>query len=133
MSADVETVRAAYEAWNRGDGSFFEYLDPDVEWIPAAQFVEGPVHGLDGVRRLADTFTEAFEKILWKPVRIAEGVEEGQVVAVLDSESRGKGSGAEVKVRVAHVLRVREGKVVWGKVYSDASEGLRAAGLEPES
>jgi ketosteroid isomerase-like protein len=131
LSTDVETVRAAYEAWNRADGSFLEYLDPEVEWIPAAQFLEGPVKGIDALKRLLDTFTDAFEEVRWTPVRILEGAQAGEVVAILDTESRGKESGAEVKVRVAHLLRVRGGKVVWGKIYPNADEGLRAAGIEP--
>ncbi len=129
-TADVETVRAAYQAWNRGDDTFLEHLDPEVEWIPAAQFVEGPVRGREGVRRLLETFTEAFEEIRWEPVRIVDGAGEGEVVAVLDTKSRGRGSGAEIVVRVAHLVRVRDGKVVWGKVYPDAADGLRAAGIE---
>ena len=133
MSSDVETVRAAYEAWDRGDDSFFDYFDPDVEWIPAAQFVEGPVHGIDGIRRLLQTFKEAFEEIRWIPVRVVESAEAGQVVVVIDTESRGRGSWAEIKVRVAHLVRVRDGKVVWGKVYPNADEGLRAAGIEPSA
>ena len=132
MSADADTVRAAYEAFNRGDhDSFFEYMDADIEWIPAAQFLEGPVHGREGVRELLETFTDAFEEIRWTPVQVLDGAEEGEVVAVLDTQTRGKGSGAEVTVRVAHVVRVRDGKVVWGKVYPNAAEGLRAAGIEP--
>ncbi len=131
MSSDLETVRAAYEAWNRADGSFFEYLDPEIEWIPPDNFVGGPVKGHDEVRRLADSVTQSFEEMRWIPVDILEGAEQGQVVAVLDNETRGKGSGAELKVRVAHVWRLRDGKIFWGKSYPDAAEGLRAAGREP--
>ena len=129
---DVELVRSAYEAWNAGDrDAFFQNLDPDVEWIPAAQFVEGKVQGIDNLRQLIDSFTEAFEEIQWKPVRVEQGTEEGLVVAVLDTVTKGRGSGAELSVRVAHLLRMRDGKVVWGKVYPSAEAGLEAAGLDP--
>lgn len=60
-----------------------------------------------------------------------DGAQEGEVVAVLDNTTRGKGSGAELTVRVAHLLRVRDGKIVRGKVYPKAEEGLEAAGLDP--
>ena len=133
MADDVEIVRAAYEAFNRGDESFLEYLDPEVEFIPAAQFVEGPVHGIDELRHLLDTFNEAFDEIQWVPVRIEEGRKEGEVVVVLDVHTRGRGSGAEVTVRVAHHVQVRDGKLIWGKVYPKAEEGLQAAGLKPDA
>ena len=129
--SDVELVSAAYAAFNRGGESFLEYLDPEVEWIPAAQFVEGPVHGIDELRALLDTFREAFEEIRWEPQRVVEASEPGEVLVLIETITRGRGSGVEIRVRVAHLVRVRNGKIVWGKVYPDAEEGMRAAGLDP--
>ena len=129
--SDVELVSAAYAAFNRGGESFLEYLDPEVEWIPAAQFVQGPVHGIDELRGLLDTFRDAFEEIRWEPQRVVEASEPGEVLVLIETVTRGRGSGAEIRVRVAHLVRVRNGKVVWGKVYPDAEEGLRAAGIDP--
>jgi ketosteroid isomerase-like protein len=133
LADDIETIRAAYDAFNRGDGSIFEYFDPDVEWVPAPQFIENaPVRGIEGMRRLLETYTEPFEEVHWIPVRIEKGAEEGLFVAVIDAEVRGAGSGAEVGTRVAHLIRMRDGKLVWGRVYPNPSEGLRAAGVDPE-
>ena len=129
--SDVELVSAAYAAFNRGGESFLEYLDPEVEWIPAAQFVQGPVHGIDELRGLLDTFRDAFEEIRWEPQRVVEASEPGEVLVLIETVTRGRGSGAEIRVRVAHLVRVRNGKVVWGKVYPDADAGLEAAGLDP--
>jgi ketosteroid isomerase-like protein len=128
--ADVELVSAAYAAFNRGGESFLEYLDPEVEWIPAAQFVQGPVKGIDELRRLLDTFREAFEEIRWEPQRVLRASEPGEVLVLIETVTRGRGSGAEIRVSVAHLVRVRDGRLVWGKVYPDADEGLRAAGLD---
>jgi ketosteroid isomerase-like protein len=130
---DIDVVSAAYAAFNRGDEEFVEYLDPEVEWIPAAQFVEGPVHGVDELRRLLDTFRDAFEEIRWEPQRVIEASEPGEVLVLIETVTRGRGSGAEIRVRVAHLVRVRNGKIVWGKVYPDADAGLQAAGLEPSA
>ena len=130
-AADVETTRAAYASFNRGDGSFFELLDEKVEVIPAAQFVGGPARGHDEVRRLMESFTQAFEEIRWEPVRIVESSKPGDVVAQVDVHTRGRGSGAEVTVRVAHITSVRDGKVTRLEVFPKAEDGLRAAGVEP--
>jgi ketosteroid isomerase-like protein len=129
--ADAELVATAYEAFNRGDESFLEYLDPEVEWIPAPQFVEGPVHGIDELRRLLDTFREAFEEIRWVPQGVLLAPKPGEVLVLIETFTRGRGSGAEMRVSVAHRVRVRDGKIVWGKVYPNAEEGLRAAGIDP--
>jgi uncharacterized protein len=130
--SDVDVIRSGYEAFNRGDlDAFFETVDPDIEWTPGALLLEGTIHGSDEMRRMFESFMEAFEEIRFAPVLIEEGVEDGQVVGVVDTTTRGKGSGAEVTVRVAHLLRLRDGKVVWGRVYPKASEGLSAAGLDP--
>ena len=131
--SDVELVSAAYAAFNRGGESFLEYLDPEVEWIPAAQFVQGPVHGIDELRGLLDTFRDAFEEIRWEPQRVVEASEPGEVLVLIETITRGRGSGVEIRVRVAHLVRVRNGKIVWGKVYPDADAGLEAAGLDPAS
>jgi len=131
--AEVETAHAAYEAFSRGDGSFFEFLDAEVEWHPAAHFIEGPVHGHDELRRLLDSFRQAFEELRWEPLRIEQGTEAGEVVAVVDVVTKGRGSGAEGRVRVAHLLRFRDGKLIWGKVYPNAAEGLTAAGVDPSA
>ena len=131
IAADVELVTTAYEAFNSGGDSFLQYIDPEVEWIPAAQFVEGPVHGIDELRALLDTFREAFEEIRWEPQRVVEASEPGEVLVLIETITRGRGSGVEIRVRVAHLVRVRNGKIVWGKVYPDADAGLEAAGLDP--
>jgi ketosteroid isomerase-like protein len=130
-AADVELVSAAYAAFNGGGDSFLQYIDPEVEWIPAAQFVEGPVHGVDELRALLDTFREAFEEIRWEPDRVVEASEPGEVLVLIETVTRGRGSGVEIRVRVAHLVGVQNGKIVWGKVYPDAEEGMRAAGLDP--
>ena len=131
--SDVELVSAAYAAFNRGGESFLEYLDPEVEWIPAAQFVQGPVHGIDELRGLLDTFRDAFEEIRWEPQRVVEASEPGEVLVLIETITRGRGSGVEIRVRVAHLVRVRNGKIVWGKVYPDADAGREAAGLDPSA
>jgi ketosteroid isomerase-like protein len=42
---------------------------------------------------------------------------------------RGKGGGAPVDERIAHVFTLREGKLVRADFYSDPAEALKAVGL----
>ncbi|MGH2982353.1 MAG: nuclear transport factor 2 family protein [Solirubrobacterales bacterium] len=105
-----------------------------VEWHPTEQFPEpGPVHGHEGMRRFFASFEQVFGEVRMEPSRIERGAEPGEVFVVIEMLARGKGSGAEVTIRIAHRLKLRDGKVVWGKVYGNAEEGLRAAGLEPSA
>lgn len=49
----IETLRAAYAAFNRGDiDAAVVSLDPDVEWVEPAEFPGGGSrHGVEGVKR----------------------------------------------------------------------------------
>jgi ketosteroid isomerase-like protein len=127
---DLETVRDAYAAFNRGGDSFFDYFDPQVEWIPPQEFLGGPVKGIAAFKDLLASLTDSFEQVEWRPVQLFETGRDGEVFALLDNYTRGKGSGAEVTVRVAHLLRLRDGKLVWGRSFSDVEEGMRVAGIE---
>ena len=53
------------------------------------------------------------------------------VVAFLDTYAQGRGSGADVEMHVAHVLRFAHGKCLGYVSYGDRDEAMRIAGLEP--
>ena len=52
-----------------------------------------------------------------------------QVVAVGRSVGRMKGSDAEIDIRYAVVISIRDGKIARGREYSTRQEALEAAGL----
>ena len=53
-----------------------------------------------------------------------------QVVMLRHLRSRGRASRVDLDVPVAFLWRFREGKLVYGKVFSEQVDALRAAGLE---
>jgi ketosteroid isomerase-like protein len=53
-----------------------------------------------------------------------------KVVAFLGTYARGRASGVDVEVAVAHVLTFRQGKCLEFVSYHDRAEALRVAGVE---
>ena len=59
---NVEIVRRATDAWNRGELDPEEAYHPDVEFLPLRAATEGGYHGLSGIEAfVSDTF-EVFDK-----------------------------------------------------------------------
>lgn len=48
-----------------------------------------------------------------------------KLVVIVDLWGRGRGSGAEVEARAAHVWEFREGKAVRFEIYGDPEKALR--------
>lgn len=128
---NVELVRAAYESFNRGEmRAFFDALHRDIEWKPAADGIDPDTRaGHDGVESYFSTRFEVWEHLREVPEElIAVG---DFVVAVVESQSRGKHSGLDVSERVAHLWTMRDGKAVRFEVFGDREAALKAAQMGP--
>jgi ketosteroid isomerase-like protein len=129
MSEDLQTLRALYEAMNRGDvEGILSVQAADVVWRGAFADLVEPHHGHAGVRAYTRRVTEAWEEFAVEPERF---IHLGDRVLVLAREhGRGRYSGAEVRShQTAHVWKLRDGEIVRFQVYWNREEGLRAAGL----
>jgi ketosteroid isomerase-like protein len=133
MSQDnLDLVRRAYEAWNRGDlEGTFDLFDPEVEVSAPRGFPEaGTYRGRAAVRQwMEEQLLPAFEQVRVEPERFLDAGE--QVVVFVRYFGRGKASGAEVRGSIvdAHVVTVRGGKVQTLQMYQGTEEALEAAGL----
>jgi ketosteroid isomerase-like protein len=127
---NVAAARRIYEARNRWDvEAVLAECDPDVEWRPHLATLGGqPIRGHDGVRAYLASLREDWELFRHEPKQFFDGG--NQVVAFLDTFARGRGSGVDVEVPVAHVLTFRDGKCLGYVSYHDRAEALKAAGLE---
>jgi len=131
--ADVDSVRAAWEAWERGDmEAIFAFYDPEIVWdqthadTPELSTV---YHGHDGVRQFIREWIAPFESYYARP---EEFIDAGEAVVVrLRQGGRGKQSGAEVEMPPYwQVYRLRDGRAMRIEVYTDQAEALKAVGLE---
>jgi ketosteroid isomerase-like protein len=124
---NVETVRAAYGAWNAGDMDALRKLcDPDIIWRPPEGWPEpGPFVGREAVMRWFDQLREAFDAYV---TELSDIIDAGDRVVVRQNW-HGVGHGPEANVEATSVLTVRKGRIIGVEQFWDRSEALEAAGL----
>jgi ketosteroid isomerase-like protein len=127
---NVAAAERIYEARNRGDvDAVLAECHPDVEWQPHLATLGGqPIRGHDGVRAYMASLQQDWEHFRHEPKRFFDAGD--TVVAFLDTFARGRGSGVDVLVPVAHVLTFERGKCLGYVSYHDRAEALRVAGLD---
>ena len=128
---NVELVRRAYEAFNRGDpegmvadaAPEFEYVTTGA--IPGAG---GEYGGTEQFRQFVDRWWGEFHE---PRVEVQELIDAGdQVLASLTFRGRGKQSGVETNWGLWQLWTLRDGKAVHGQGFTSRAEALEAAGLE---
>jgi ketosteroid isomerase-like protein len=128
---NVEIVRRAVEAFNRGD---FEGVT--AEFAPEFEYVaSGVIPGVGGVYRAPQGYT-SFMEAFWGEfdelgAEVNELIDAGdRVLLSLTVQGRGKQSGVETAWDFWQVYAVRDSMVVRGQGYMSRDEALEAAGLE---
>jgi ketosteroid isomerase-like protein len=129
---NVELVRRAIEAWNRGDlDAIVATLHPDVEYVTTGLFpgLDPAYHGHDGFRRFWQDFRETWESL---SIEIHELRDAGERVLLLCTfNARGR-DGLEVRRQVASVATIRDGLNVRHENYGDWTTALEAVGLSEQ-
>ena len=122
LSANVELVRAIYEAWNTGASSA-HLIAPDLEYVNPPYAVEaGTVQDRAALGRVLDVYPDF-------SIELEQVIDAGDDVVVIGI-ARGTGaSGVEVQWRQGYVWTVRDGKAVRFQWFNDPAEALEAAGL----
>ena len=126
---NVETVRAALEAFNRRDGEAFgALLARDAEIVPMRAALEGTVYrGPDAAAQYCAAVDESWENLRWEVEEIRDGGD--WVLALGRIRGRGRVSGAGIDVEAAWVARFRDGLVANFRTWTDRGEARKAAGL----
>ena len=124
-SRAASLIREAYEAVNAGRiGEWAAAnLPSDFDLVPLAPVAGGSFTGPEGVARF---FADALEA--WETMRIdvSELVEfDGRVVVLGRIRNRGRGSGMELDVVMAHVWTVENDVPVRAEMIGDRDEALR--------
>ena len=129
----VEIVRAAFDAWNRGDfDAWISAWDDQVEWHPSIEpALEGgkaTYRGLDGARKAWDDYRGgAWERLT---MRIQEIRDLGESVLVLgQADLTARTTGLEFTEEVGSLMTFRGGKVITSQDFLSHAEALEAAGL----
>ena len=139
---NVEVVRSAYDAFNRGDwDAAFRDMHPDFEFAMQHAPNPGPHRGRKEARAHMEDGLAAYEAFSREVDDLREGGE--QVVALIRVRVRPNGTTAEIENRVGHLrsygiehtfaserprrAAVRSGRVI--RQLSDSSYSLRSCWL----
>jgi ketosteroid isomerase-like protein len=122
----VEKLRAAYEAFNRGDfDAAVKLASADAEFIRPG--LEGPLRGPTAIRAWMEP--DAFEEQRIEPLEFE--VNGDRVLARQRTTARGAGSGIELDVETWAMFTFDDGLIVRGEVFAldQETEARQAAGL----
>lgn len=130
---NLALARQMLEAFGQRDvETLLEISDPDIAFFaPTGELVTGDAAywGHDGIRDYFDDVEAAWEELSIVPSKYREV---GDHVLVL-GRVYGRRDGGEIFNSPAQwVLRMRDGKVAYGCVYTDREEAFKAVGLGNE-
>jgi ketosteroid isomerase-like protein len=126
---NVETVKAAYGAWNAGDmHALREALDPGIVWRPPDGWPEpGPFVGREAVMRWFEQLRETWDAYVTE--LIGDIIDAADRV-VVRQVWHGIGHGPEADLESTSVFTVRKGRIIGVEQFWDRSDALEAVGLQ---
>ena len=126
---NVEIVRAIY-ADSRGlTAGASGRVAPDAEFDFTAVYPDRPVmRGIEELRRFRDSGPWSGSPIRFDPERFFD-VDDERVLVFVRVSATGQESGAQVEIRAAHEITIRDGLLVRFQVHPDRAAALEAVGL----
>lgn len=127
---NVDLVRRAFDAWNRGD---FEAAlnvaadDLEMDWSNSIGPLRGVYRGREEILDFISSFIEPFDSLEWDQEELIE-VDESHVIVVNRVRIRGGHSGVEADATGAQLWAIAEGEARRIKLYQSKAEALEAAG-----
>ena len=124
-------LRGAYQAFNEGGGvdAILERLAPEFQVRDRDSSPDRQTRvGKQGIKDLFASYMEAFDALRLEPEEFI--CVNDEIVVSLYQQIRGKGSGAVVVGRIAHVWRMRDGAAVSLRIFGDKDRALEALRAE---
>ena len=127
---NVDLVRRAWEAWERGDvATALASMSPDMVTYAASPLpFPDPYPGPDGLLRLLNDWAEGFDEVAVTAQTFIDAGEDKVVVEVRQA-ARGAASGAPVEIALWYVFTVRARKAIRADVFVDEAQAFEAAEL----
>ena len=130
---NVQVVRNLMTAFNLRDlDDLLDLMDPEVEFFApqTALSVErhASYHGHDGIRQYFEDVGTVWSRLHVIPQQFRSNA--SHVVAL--GTIVGERDEGHVDDDVAWAWKLRDGKIVWGRVYQDPGEALADAGIDSQ-
>jgi ketosteroid isomerase-like protein len=128
--ADVEVVRAVFDAYLRGDEpAMLELVAPDVVVTQFPDQIDvRDYHGHEGLRQVMADWIGTWAD--WSIELLDAREADGLVLARAFQRGRGKGSGVPMQSEVAFLFTLRGGAIARWQMFRSEREALKAVGLE---
>lgn len=125
MSSNIETTKRGYDFFKRGDvpGLVKEIVDDDCIWIGAGPKDKLPWAGhFKGKQGDANFFSQVAQHLNFTDFAPHEMIEQGDTVVVIGkSSARMKNTGKAVENEWVHVIKYKQGKLVFWQEYTDTT------------
>ena len=123
-------MRGLIDAFNAdGIDAALEYFDPGVEWWAPPEWLEDRLYaGHDGIRRLADFWTQQFDEYRLEPERFVD-LGDDRALVLMNQRGNIKGSRAPIEQPIGWIVEGQDGKLTEVRVYFSWHATLNAAGL----
>jgi ketosteroid isomerase-like protein len=128
-TTDIELVKSAFDAWNRGSiDAFTAHMSDDVAWVEASGRPEGEPTERLGRERLRLSLASLFDAFESYRLEVEQVHELGdRVVAVVREIARGRSSGVEVDGLWGYLITVTDGRITRIEAHRDADVVLEMA------
>jgi ketosteroid isomerase-like protein len=130
VGENADIVRRLFDAFARRDArAVADLCAPDVEFVPVTLGLAGreePYRGHEGMRRYLDDAGRLWQELRADPQAYHEA---GDQVAVV-GRVYAWGVGRVIDAPVGWLWRIRDGRIVYGRVFDTQREALEAAGIE---
>ena len=128
--ADVAVVRAAFDAYLRGDEpAMLQLVATDVVITQFPDQIDvRDYHGHEGLRQVMADWIGTWAD--WSIELLDAREADGLVLATAAQRGRGKGSGAPMQNEVAFLFTLRAGTITRWQMFHSEPEALKSVGLD---
>jgi uncharacterized protein len=124
--SNLEIVQQAFEAFGRGDlDAVLEICDPEIV-VRDPDRTGTTFRGIEGLGRFWEEWFENWQEYRVDPREFEEHGDEILVHAV--QSGRGKLSGVELSQDFFNVVRLRDGRVIEYRIYTEREDALASLG-----
>ena len=126
---NVEIVRAAYEALNRGDwDAVFRDMHVDFELTTQRMPQAGTTRGREQIQSFVEEYMAAFDSLVFEPEEFFQAGD--RVVAFVRVTAQIKGGSGDLAPRIGHLWTIGDGTILSLKTFPKREDALEAAGLK---